>query len=88
MAGEAYDHRARAGDSRWGRWLARAALAGALVFGLALTVLALRSGQDPAPPTPAPTVAPSAEPSDTPTLPPLEIAQVEYPTPCRPRRQA
>lgn len=77
MADEAYDHRARAGDSRWGRWLARAALAGALVFGLALTVLALRSGQDPAPPTPAPTVAPSA----TPTLPPLEIAQVEYPTP-------
>lgn len=77
MADEAYDHRARAGDSRWGRWLARAALTGALVFGLALTVLALRSGQDPAPPTPAPTVAPSA----TPTLPPLEIAQVEYPTP-------
>lgn len=55
-------------------------IAGAVVFGLVMTVMALRPDGEPAPP-PEPTTAPIVEPTTEPTLPPLEIASVENPTP-------
>lgn len=70
----------RDADGRGSRWLVRVVIAGAVVFGLVMTAMALRSEDEPAPP-PEPTPAPTVEPTAAPTLPPLEIAAVEYPTP-------
>lgn len=70
----------RGADTRWSRWLVGVVIAGALVFGLLMTVMALRPDGEPAPP-PEPTTAPIVEPTAEPTLPPLEIASVENPTP-------
>ena len=70
----------RDADGRGSRWLVRVVIAGAVVFGLVMTAMALRSEDEPAPP-PEPTPAPAVEPTTAPTLPPLEIAAVEYPTP-------
>lgn len=77
---DAHHRRApRAHEGRWSRWLARSVIAGGLVFGLVMTVLALRPGEDPAPP--APEAELTTAPTLTPALPPLDIAQVDYPTP-------
>src|SRR5690606_39166344 len=77
--------RSRRADGRWGRWLTRVVIAGGLIFGLAMTIMALREQAEPDPPPPRPTtVAPPPTATEAPTLeptvPPLEIAAVEYPT--------
>ena len=75
MAREEYRRAEPLSGKRRGRWLSRVLIAGGLLAGLAVVALALwpEADQTPLLPTPAPT--------DPPTVRPLEIAVVEYPTP-------